>query len=111
VLMEYVFVQINILEHFVGLLDNPCYNPICRNGGFCLPDYNSTSVSFTCTCPNLYTGQYCETLINVPQTAMTAYCLSTCSNGGVCLNGMCMCTSQYIGPSCQYSKTKRNKIK
>jgi hypothetical protein len=30
-------------------------------------------------------------------------------NNGSCVNGMCMCTSQYIGPSCQYGKLKKER--
>jgi hypothetical protein len=89
-----------ILKYF---LDNPCYNSICQNNGFCSANYNSTSVSFTCTCSNLYTGLYCENSIYTILQSSTN-CVSTCLNGGTCVNGMCMCTSQYIGPSCQYGK-------
>jgi len=121
VLMEYVFVQHNIPEHFVDLvsrfffvldfkifqcsLDNPCFNAICRNGGACSINSNSTSVSFTCTCSSLYTGQYCETPMYTNLQLATS-CASTCLNGGSCINGVCMCTSQYVGPSCQYGKEK-----
>ncbi|CAF1213556.1 unnamed protein product [Adineta steineri] len=86
---------------------NPCQSSLCRNGGLCQPNYNSTSVSFTCTCQIPYTGVYCETLMT-PQVAGT--CLLPCNNGGSCVNSMCMCTSQYIGPSCQYENpcTKTN---
>lgn len=122
--MEYVFVQLNILELFVDLvnfqrkikpflnvdficLDNPCYNPICRNGGFCSVNSNATSVSFTCTCQSLYTGQYCETPLNLQ---IDGNCSSECMNNGSCINGMCMCTSEYIGPSCQYGNIEKRKI-
>ncbi|CAF5143304.1 unnamed protein product, partial [Rotaria sp. Silwood1] len=33
---------------------------------------------------------------------MNGSCLVECMNGGSCINGMCMCTSQYVGPSCQH---------
>jgi hypothetical protein len=114
--MEYVFVQHNILEIFVDLvncfffffeseyfdsLDNPCYHPICRNGGICSVISNTTTVSFTCTCPSLYTGQYCETPLNIQ---IGGNCSAECLNGGSCVNGMCMCTAQYVGPSCQYGE-------
>ena len=124
--MEPVFVQRNILVAFVDwvsicfsssvldiefrycVLDNPCYNPICRNGGVCSTNSNSSSVSFICTCPGLYTGQFCEaSIFNQLQSA--AICPSACLNGGTCINGACTCTSQYIGLICQYRK--RNKIK
>ncbi|UJR31031.1 hypothetical protein I4U23_018540 [Adineta vaga] len=78
---------------------NPCQSSICRNGGLCVSIYNSTGVSFTCTCPPQYTGQYCETYL-VAQTSNA--CILPCYNGGSCVNGLCMCTSQYVGPSCQY---------
>ncbi|CAF4740393.1 unnamed protein product [Rotaria sp. Silwood1] len=80
--------------------DNPCYNQICRNNGFCSTNFNSTSVSFTCTCRSYFTGQYCETSIYAQSTPTS--CASTCYNSGSCVNGLCMCTSQYVGPSCQY---------
>ncbi|CAM4742153.1 unnamed protein product [Rotaria magnacalcarata] len=80
--------------------NNPCYNPICRNGGFCSVNLNSTSVSFTCTCQSSFTGQYCETQIS---PSLIAICLSQCNNGGTCVSGVCVCTSQYIGPLCQYT--------
>lgn len=38
---------------------------------------------------------------------MNGNCSSECMNNGSCVNGMCMCTSQYIGPSCQYGKSER----
>ncbi|CAF4553802.1 unnamed protein product [Rotaria sp. Silwood1] len=79
--------------------DNPCYNQICRNNGICSVISNTTSVSFTCTCSSSYTGQYCEILLNIQ---MNGSCLVECMNGGSCINGMCMCTSQYVGPSCQH---------
>ncbi|CAF3959121.1 unnamed protein product, partial [Rotaria sordida] len=80
--------------------DNPCYNPMCQNGGFCSANFNSTGVSFTCTCRSSFTGQYCETSIYT-QSA-NASCVPICYNNGSCINGLCMCTSQYVGPSCQY---------
>lgn len=84
-------------------LANPCYNQICRNGGSCTINSNTTSISVRCICSNLYTGQYCETSIYTP-AQLAATCASTCLNGGTCANGICICTSQYVGPSCQYSK-------
>ena len=85
------------------LLVNPCNNSICLNGGLCTANYNSTSVSFTCTCQSLYTGQYCERSIYTSGVLLTS-CASACLNSGSCINGVCMCTSQYVGPSCQYSE-------
>lgn len=89
------------LRNTSSWLDNPCQSSICRNGGVCSSDFNATSVSFKCTCPGTYTGQYCEISMTVP---MSGSCLSSCINGGSCVNGVCMCTSQYVGPSCQYRK-------
>ncbi|CAF1005451.1 unnamed protein product [Adineta ricciae] len=77
---------------------NPCQSSICRNGGLCASSYNMTSASFSCTCPPLYTGQYCENYL----TTQTADCTLPCYNGATCQNGICTCTSQYVGPSCQY---------
>jgi hypothetical protein len=37
-------------------------------------------------------------------------CSSECMNGGSCVNGMCMCTSAYIGPTCQYGKSKKKNV-
>ncbi|CAF4786385.1 unnamed protein product [Rotaria socialis] len=78
--------------------DNPCYQGICRNGGTCSVIANATNVSFTCTCSNSYTGQYCETSLDA---LANRGCLSECMNGGSCINSRCMCTSEYVGPLCQ----------
>jgi hypothetical protein len=40
---------------------------------------------------------------------MNGKCSLECMNGGSCVNGTCMCTSKYIGSSCQYGKTKRKR--
>jgi hypothetical protein len=94
-------------SEYFDSLDNPCYHPICRNGGICSVISNTTTVSFTCTCPSLYTGQYCETPLNIQ---IGGNCSAKCLNGGSCVNGMCMCTEQYVGPSCQYGESQRKKI-
>jgi hypothetical protein len=39
---------------------------------------------------------------------MATTCASVCLNGGSCVNGVCMCTSQYVGPTCQYRKYNKN---
>lgn len=38
---------------------------------------------------------------------MNGSCSSECMNNGSCVNGMCMCTSKYVGSSCQYGKSKK----
>jgi len=116
VIMECVFVQHNLREHFVNFvnwyfinqsriwihhLGNPCYEPICKNNGICSVISNPTNVSFTCACPHSYTGQYCEISLI---TRKVDQCTGQCQNGGSCANGICMCTSEYIGPECQYGK-------
>ncbi|CAF3778690.1 unnamed protein product [Adineta steineri] len=79
--------------------DNPCYNPICEHDGVCSVISNTTNVSFTCTCSHLYSGQYCEIPLNI---STNDSCPIECINGGTCENGICMCTSHYVGPACQY---------
>ena len=88
-------------------LVNPCSTAICRNGGLCSPVFNASSASFTCTCRSSFTGQFCET----PLFALAlSVCSSTCPNNGSCVNGACVCTSQNIGPLCQYSTSKERKV-
>ena len=117
--MEFAYVQQNLPELFVDLvssmkenpiekylitnfvLDNPCYNAICRNGGICSVSYNTTSVSYTCTCPAMFTGQHCETPVHLPQNAS---CPGNCLNNGSCMNGLCLCSKEYVGPSCEYGR-------
>lgn len=61
-----------------------------------------TDVSFTCICPSSFTGQYCETSIRLSDSTT---CQTPCNNGGTCMNGQCLCTSQYVGSSCEYGKS------
>ena len=89
------------------LVDNPCYNPICQNRGVCSVVYNSSSVSYTCTCPSFYTGQHCETPL---RAQMNDACSTPCKNGGTCKSGLCLCPSQYMGSFCEYGQYDRGRM-
>jgi hypothetical protein len=129
VIMVFAFVQLNIQAHSVDSvrrnyfiawiekcmtstwkndfcqLDNPCYHPICQNDGLCSVLYNTTHVSYTCTCSALYTGQHCETYLQLP--SMDGGCLHKCLNNGSCINDACVCASNYVGATCQLSLLTR----
>ncbi|CAF1091235.1 unnamed protein product [Adineta ricciae] len=86
--------------------DNPCFQPICQNDGICSVVSNATNISFACTCPSLYTGQYCDISLNI---SASTDCALSCMNNGTCGNGVCLCTSKYIGPVCQYENPCANR--
>ncbi len=97
---------------------NICINSPCMNGGICMEIAPNV---FNCSCPNGYTGTFCEkkityylgyditdmTLKSDRMTNSLNPCLSRpCLNEGVCLlksiGYSCICGLQYTGTNCQY---------
>ncbi|GMR58425.1 hypothetical protein PMAYCL1PPCAC_28620, partial [Pristionchus mayeri] len=65
----------------------------CSEGATCL----NTKGSFECICPEGRRGTLCE--------AGTCYRKEECLNGGICLDGECICTSSFTGPNCERTFT------
>uniref|UniRef100_A0A914CNL9 Protein slit n=1 Tax=Acrobeloides nanus TaxID=290746 RepID=A0A914CNL9_9BILA len=73
-----------------------CVKNKCENGATCVDGINS----YTCLCPHLYKGNYCEDRI--------AYCskdLNPCENNGKCMpvgrhSYSCLCPTGYNGQNC-----------
>jgi Notch-like protein len=106
-------------------MDVNCPIGFCRNGGICRLNGNTP----ICDCPPTHTGQQCETAIidpiitTTPMTTPTMLTTTTgstmrpptgdcssrpCLNGGSCYNNgnsfICVCTSQFTGPTCNAIK-------
>ena len=81
------------------MIDQPCYNNPCLNGATCQENGNS----YTCLCPQFYSGVNCEKYSN-------ACTISPCLNGGTCsVTGLgdtytCVCRAGYSGTNCQTCK-------
>lgn len=71
--------------------DNPC-----QNGGTCKdqPGVLGTSLLFSCTCINGYTGDTCE----IDPACQTH---EDCENAGMCRNGLCDCRNGWSGANCE----------
>ncbi|XP_006815798.1 uncharacterized protein LOC100375670 [Saccoglossus kowalevskii] len=73
----------------------------CMNGGTCQP----IGYTFTCTCPDGYTGVYCEIA-----TDNLCYTDNPCQNGGMCTTlvgsvNVCVCPPTWMGKYCEHVKT------
>jgi hypothetical protein len=97
-------------------LASPCSSSPCLNGAICQVYWNTTNTWFTCLCAGTFTGIRCETSLLNP-------CGGLCMNGyslvfqiqiqifvyfvcrSPCVNGVCVCPSQYTGTFCGYSKS------
>ncbi len=65
---------------------NSCKNINCLHNGYC--------VMGECRCPSGYTGERCETKIDLCKDVI-------CQNGGKCLDGTCNCPTGYSGKNCE----------
>ncbi|CAB4023329.1 fibropellin-1-like isoform X6, partial [Paramuricea clavata] len=72
----------------------PCANNPCMNGGKC----SENGTSFSCLCPDGYTGRLCE--IPIPPCAS-----APCANGGNCSESgrsfSCLCPDGYTDDRCE----------
>jgi len=88
-----------------GCLPNPCLN-----GGACF----NTGNDFICLCKQQWSGPTCNVASSVTTTVATtssstnACFPNPCEHGGVCYKHgasyVCVCTSQYAGPTCASPK-------
>eukprot|EP00058_Branchiostoma_floridae_P018886 XP_002604375.1 hypothetical protein BRAFLDRAFT_73361 [Branchiostoma floridae] len=86
--------------------ENPCLSHPCLYGGTC-EAHNRTDLQlafYTCTCPPLYTGDNCGTIIR--DTNITRHCYpQPCYNGGTCheeADGFsCSCLAGVTGALCE----------
>ncbi len=92
---------------FLNFLDskaNPCLFMPCKNGGQCSPSYTDYMATYTCSCPQGYTGKNCE--ICTRSDPCTEF---ACLNGGTCLvdvsgKPVCACKTGYSGDHCDSCK-------
>lgn len=67
----------------------------CQNGGSCVEGPNN----FTCTCPEAFTGAFCEKDVNECSRRP-----NVCQNGATCLNNFggyqCICVNGWTGHDC-----------
>eukprot|EP00066_Takifugu_rubripes_P028084 XP_011617350.1 PREDICTED: basement membrane-specific heparan sulfate proteoglycan core protein [Takifugu rubripes] len=70
---------------------SPCDRRPCLNGGQCL---SSAEYEYQCLCQDGYEGERCEVLKYVCQTNRQ------CQNGGICVEGVCVCPPAYTGQTC-----------
>uniref|UniRef100_A0A3Q2CHD0 Neurocan core protein n=1 Tax=Cyprinodon variegatus TaxID=28743 RepID=A0A3Q2CHD0_CYPVA len=74
--------------------NNPCQTSPCLHGGSCLQEGDS----YSCYCPQGYTGENCEIDIDDCQS-------NPCQNGGTCIDEInsfvCLCLPSYGGATCE----------
>uniref|UniRef100_H3D4F7 Heparan sulfate proteoglycan 2 n=1 Tax=Tetraodon nigroviridis TaxID=99883 RepID=H3D4F7_TETNG len=70
---------------------SPCDRRPCLNGGHCL---SSAEYEYQCLCQDGFEGERCEVLKDVCQSNRQ------CQNGGICVEGLCVCLPAYTGPTC-----------
>ncbi len=71
-----------------------CKSIVCQNDGTCNDG--------TCTCPDGYTGQYCETATDPCKNVV-------CRNNGTCVAGYCACPAGFMGAYCEIVISERYK--
>ncbi|XP_038146204.1 neurocan core protein [Cyprinodon tularosa] len=79
---------------FPSVDSNPCQTSPCLHGGSCLQEGDS----YSCYCPQGYTGENCEIDIDDCQS-------NPCQNGGTCIDEInsfvCLCLPSYGGATCE----------
>ncbi|XP_050308675.1 basement membrane-specific heparan sulfate proteoglycan core protein isoform X33 [Anthonomus grandis grandis] len=79
-----------------------CSNNPCKNNGACIP---LSPVANKCNCPPTFTGQHCETAVDLCRNR-------PCQNGGICsfnnTGFTCECTLGYTGKTCDQRVELRN---
>jgi len=101
VVTEYHDANVAELATVMAQEQNCAPNP-CLNGGTCEEGQSAYFLYYSqrCVCPEGYTGQFCEEIID--------NCVdNACLNGASCVNGInsytCSCTSGWTGNLCQTS--------
>ena len=72
-------------------------NP-CLNGGACTANLTTNPISYSCTCPQPYAGQNCNTTLSICNFVNCGQgtCVASANNQ----NYTCNCNSDYSGASC-----------
>ncbi|XP_029690402.1 basement membrane-specific heparan sulfate proteoglycan core protein isoform X5 [Takifugu rubripes] len=87
--LSYSFTESRAVRQCVDA--SPCDRRPCLNGGQCL---SSAEYEYQCLCQDGYEGERCEVLKYVCQTNRQ------CQNGGICVEGVCVCPPAYTGQTC-----------
>ncbi len=81
-----------------------CVNHLCKNGGEC-QDLGSNN--FHCLCRSGFTGQHCETVMDMCDS-------NPCSSNGRCLSWVggftCVCANKIVDDTCTSGKVKHAKL-
>uniref|UniRef100_A0A3Q2Z5D6 Heparan sulfate proteoglycan 2 n=1 Tax=Hippocampus comes TaxID=109280 RepID=A0A3Q2Z5D6_HIPCM len=87
--LSYSFTESRAIRKCVDT--SPCDRRPCLNGGHCMPN---AEYEYQCLCRDGF-EERCEILKDV--------CLSDsqCQNGGSCVNGRCVCRSEFTGLNCE----------
>lgn len=91
-IIGFLILALSALGYYISTLNNdadPCAKIECLNNGTCIDG--------TCNCPSGYTGDRCQTKIQVSDACINILCL----NGGICRDGTCECPSGYTGDRCE----------
>ncbi|XP_051914453.1 basement membrane-specific heparan sulfate proteoglycan core protein isoform X3 [Hippocampus zosterae] len=88
--LSYSFTESRAIRKCVDT--SPCDRRPCLNGGHCM---SNAEYEYQCLCRDGFEGERCEILKDV--------CLSDsqCQNGGSCVNGRCVCRSEFTGLNCE----------
>ncbi|XP_038577847.1 basement membrane-specific heparan sulfate proteoglycan core protein isoform X10 [Micropterus salmoides] len=88
--LSYSFIESRSIRKCVD--NSPCDRRPCLNGGHCM---SSVEYEYQCLCKDGFEGERCEVVKDVCQSNLQ------CQNGGICVNGQCVCTSGHKGLNCE----------
>ncbi|XP_049611156.2 basement membrane-specific heparan sulfate proteoglycan core protein isoform X2 [Syngnathus scovelli] len=91
--LSYSFTESRAIRKCVDT--SPCDRRPCLNGGHCMPN---AEYEYQCLCRDGFEGERCEIMKDVCQRDYE------CQNGGSCVNGHCVCRSEFTGLNCEESR-------